>query len=74
MSRGKIRLAEPIRYRHRVIPVDEMNVPQRAVVELGGPFRDLFQDVERRVSIEKRRIESLSLWIGGTGLAVDKRN
>jgi hypothetical protein len=57
----EVRLSESIRHRHRVIPVDQVDIPGWTVVELRSRFRNLLENVERRVAIKQRSVEPCRL-------------
>src|SRR5260370_6791482 len=54
------------------MPVQEVDVPHRAVVELACVVRHVLQDVERRFLVEDGRVLSLALRIVVACLAVDE--
>src|SRR5258706_1003936 len=68
----KVRLPYPAGHWHRGIPLQEVDVPHRAVVELASVVRHVLQDVERRLVVEDGRVLTLALRIVGARLAVDE--
>src|SRR5258706_2821655 len=68
----KVRLPYPAGHWHRGIPLQEVDVPHRAVVELASVVRHVLQDVERRFVVEDGRVLTLALRIVGARLAVDE--
>src|SRR5260370_8119045 len=70
----EVRLPYPAGHWHRGIPLQEVDVPHRAVVELACVVRHVLQDVERRFLVEDGRLLTLPLWISVPCLAVDEGN
>src|SRR5258708_11453912 len=68
----KVRLPYPAGHWHRGIPLQEVDVPHRTVVELASVVRHVLQDVERRLVVEDGRVLTLALRIVGARLAVDE--
>src|SRR5262249_45040521 len=57
------RLAESARKRHRLIPLHEVDVPHRAVIELTAVIGYIFENVERRFLVEDGCIQTLALHV-----------
>src|SRR5947208_6208835 len=74
LRRGEVRLSQPVGYRHRVLPLDQVDVPHRAVVELAPVVGYVLQDVERRLPVEDGGIQTLALNVVLARLAVDERD
>src|SRR5260370_12498292 len=70
---GKVRLPEPVGHRNRVIPLQQVDVPHRAVVELTSDVGPVLEDVDRRLLIQDGGIQTLALDVVLTSLAVDER-
>src|SRR5258708_18332672 len=67
----KVRLPYPAGHWHRGIPLQEVDVPHRTVVELASVVRHVLQDVERRFVVEDGPVLTLSLRIFGAPLPFD---
>src|SRR5207249_1756287 len=57
-----------------VIPTDQVDVPHRAVIELPARIRHVLQDVERRLLVEDRRVETLALRTVSPRPTIDERD
>src|SRR5260370_25257596 len=68
----KVCLPYPAGHWHRGIPLEEVDVPHRAVVELASVVRHVLQDVERRFVVGDGRVLTLALRVVGARLAVDE--
>jgi hypothetical protein len=49
-----------------------VDIPHRAVIELAASVGQVLQDVERRLLVKDRRVETLALGIVRAGLAIDE--
>ena len=71
---GEARLAESAGQRYRVIPLDEVDVPHRAVIELAAIIGHVLQDVQRRFLVQDGGIQPLALYIVPSRLTVGEGN
>src|SRR5438045_1379033 len=55
-------------------PLDQVNVPHRAVIELSCVVRHILQDIQRRFLVQDGGIQALALNIVLAGLAIGEGN